>query len=136
MINFSWKKINNKFAWNAYDVLQYFFLKQGLEIPAYLNRKIPKKVVKAVQLPYPEGACFLIHPNQVLLGAKAPQDLFIYLELASMRSKFDYFVRGIRYLPLALVPEYLLGCIETNPLLKLENERVYFKYEQEKQYVN
>jgi hypothetical protein len=133
MIEFSWKKINDKFDWNAQSVLEYFFLKQKLKVPSYLHRKIPQKVIKAVLKPYPKGPCFLINPNEVLLGASAPNDLYIYLELASMRNIFDYCIRGIRYLPLVLVPEYLKNWVLISPLLEVKDDKVYFKYEQEKQ---
>lgn len=131
MITFSWKKINTKFEWNADKVLKYFFLKQKLNIPPYLVKNVPLIVSKEAQKPYPKGPCFLIYPNRILTEAKTPNNLYMYLELASMRNTFDYSIRGIRYLPLIMVPEYLKGCLEVNPYLKVENDKVYFIYEQE-----
>jgi hypothetical protein len=131
MIKFSWRKINNKFGWNAYCVLEYFFLNQNLPIPPYLCRKIPYKVKKAATGKYIRGPCFLINPNEVLLNAKEPNDLYMYIELASKRNIFDYYIRGIKHLPLILVPEYLIEWVKINPMLEIKNENVYFKYEQE-----
>lgn len=131
MIDFSWKKINDKFDWNAHSVVIYFYLKQNLKIPPFMVQEVPKKVSTAILQPYPKGPCFLINPKEVLLAATDAYNLYMYLELASMRNVFDYLVRGVRYLPLVMVPKYLAGWLEANPLLKIENDKVYFKYEQE-----
>jgi hypothetical protein len=131
MKKFSWKKINDKFGWNAYSVLEYFYLKQDIPLPNFLSRKVPEKVRKAAALPYDDGPCFVINLNKVLKGAESPSHLYTYLELASKRNIFDYKIRGIRYLPIILVPEYLHKWVEVNPLLKIENNNIYFKYEQE-----
>lgn len=133
MIKFSWKGINDKLDWNATSVLEYFFLKEGLFPPCYLHRVTPKNVQLAARQPYEEGPCFILNIDGVLNGAKAPNDLYLYLELASKRSIFDYFVRGTTHLPLALVEEYQLEWVNINPLLTIEKDKVYFKYEQEKQ---
>lgn len=131
MIKFSWKKINDKFDWNATSVLEYFYLKHGMEVPAYLGRKVPEKVKKAARLPYESGPCFIINSEAVLREAKSPNDLYLYLELASKRNVFDYMIRGVKHLPLALVPKYLVEWVEISPIMKIETDNVYFKYEQE-----
>ena len=131
MINFSWKKINDKFGWNAYSVLEYFYLKQGIDVPPFLRKRIPKEVKLAAREAYFKGACFIIEIDKVLKEATDPSHLYIYLELASMRNKFDYTIRGVKYLPLAMVPDYLLSWVEINPMLEVKNENIYFKYEQE-----
>lgn len=137
MIKFSWKKINDKFDWNAYSVLEYFFLNQNLKIPPYLNRKIPERVKKAATGHYESGPCFLVNPNIALQSATDPAYLYNYLELASLRSMFDYKIRGVRTLPEVLIPTYLVEWVKLNPMLEVKNGNVYFKYEQEiKQYDN
>lgn len=132
MIKFSWKKINNKFGWNAHDVLQYFYIKQNIKIPPFLNRKIPKRVKIETSKSYPLGPCFILNIDEVLENTEYPNDLYIYLELASMRNRFDYSIRGQTTLPLLFVPEYLTEIIHINRLLTIKDEKVYFKYEQEK----
>jgi len=131
MIKFSWKKINDKLDWNAMSVLEYFFLKQEIPLPYYLNRKIPRSVKEAAMRPYPSGTCYIKNIDEVLVGAQAPNELYMYLELASKRSVFDYRIRGLTYLPLPLVEEYQLQWVELNPLLKIEQNKVYFKYEEQ-----
>jgi len=133
MIRFSWKKINDKFDWNEHSALEYMFLKQGLKPPSYLTRKIPDIVKRASCLPYEQGPCFLRYPNEALLAATAPNYLYLYLELASKRNIFDWHIRGILHLPLVLAEEYQMPWIEINPMLEIENDNIYFKYEQEKQ---
>ena len=131
MIKFSWKKVNDKFNWNATNVLEYFFLKQEIFPPCYLNRKISKVVKLAAQKPYIPGPCFILNIDAVLKGAVAPNDLYMYLELASKRNIFDYLVRGMLHLPLAMVEDYEKEWIEINPLITIEENKVFFKYEQE-----
>jgi len=132
MIKFSWKKINDKFGWNAYSVLEYLFLARGIKPPPYLRSKIPENVKKEAKRPADPGPCFILNLDKALLEAKNPNDLYMYLELASRRNIFDYLIRGILYLPIVLVPEYLKEWIYVNPMLEIEKDNVYFKYEQEK----
>lgn len=131
MIKFSWKDINNKFSWNAYSVLSYFYLMQGLKINPALVGKPSELVKKAIVHPYPSGYSFLVNPDEVLINGGSPYNIYNYIELASKRSLFDYSVRGITYLPMPLVPEYQRGIITVNPLLTITDNKVYFKYEQE-----
>lgn len=132
MIKFSWEKINNKLGWTPSDVLLYFYLKRDIKPPCYLG-PITNKIKIAAQEPYPKGACYITNINAALTNIKSPNDLYIYLELASKRSLFDYKIRGNKHLPLPLVPEYLMGLVETNPALEVKNGNVYFKFEQERQ---
>jgi hypothetical protein len=135
MIKFSWKKINDKLDWNAYSVLEYFYLLHQLPIPPFLRNPIPKNVKEFARAPLEQGPCFIVNSHVLLGRAKNPNELYMYLELASKRNIFDYLVRGVKHLPVALVPEYQLEWVKLNPMLKIENENVYFKYEQEiKQY--
>jgi len=130
-IKFSWKRINNMFGWNAINVLQYFYLKQKLDKSVFVQTyKIPYKVKREITKAYPRGPCFMLNLDKVLQEATNPNYLYIYLELASKRNLFDYKMRGINYLPMHFVPEYLLGLVETNPMLEVKDEKLYFKYEQ------
>ena len=129
MIKYSWKKINDKFGWNAQNVLTYFFIQQNIKVPSYL--KVSSIVSKVATQPYIPGPCYLINPDEALLKAPGPNYLYNYIEIASKRNLFDYKIRGVSYLQIELVEEYLLGLVETNPMLTIENSKIYFKYEQE-----
>lgn len=131
MITFSWKKINDKFRWNPQSVLEYFYLKQNLKVPPFLVRKIPEKVKLEAKKAYPSGSCFILNINKALLETTDPNYLYMYLELASQRNKFDYVIRGWKHLPLILVNDYLLNWVHLNPMLEIKNDNIYFKYEQE-----
>lgn len=129
MIKFSWNKINNKFGWVANDVLHYFYLKNGVKTEHFVHKKFT--VLRSVNKPYPSGPCYLINPRGLFTGGHDHLHVYNYLELASKRSLFDYQLRGVRHLPLALVPGCLTGLLQTNPLLEVKDGNVYFKYEQE-----
>jgi hypothetical protein len=131
MIKFSWKKINNKFGWNAISVLQYFYLKQNINSVFMRMRYVPNKVKAEAAKEYFKGPCFLVNIDDALKHASSPNHLYIYLELASKRNIFDYQMRGILYLPMAMVPECLMALVETNPMLEVKDDKLYFKYEQE-----
>lgn len=131
MKTFSWKKINDKFEWNPQSVLEYFYLKQNIVIPPNLKRKIPETVKHFAKHPYPSGSCFVLNLDKVLENASSPSDLYIYLELASERNKFDYFMRGVKYLPLVMLHDYLYDWVKINPMLKIIDDKIHFKYEQE-----
>lgn len=129
MIKFSFRKINNKFSWNAHRVLEYFYIKRNIKPKFYLmteHREVKLEACKA----FPEGDCYLINIDAALENAKDPNHLYIYLELASKRNLFDYKMRGISYLPVQFVSEYLMGLVTTNPMLEVKDEKIYFKYEQ------
>ena len=131
MIKFSWKRINNKFGWNAVKVLQYFYLIQKVD-SIFLKIYRPENLVKKeAEKGYYRGPCFILNIDKALKWASSSNDLYIYLELASKRNIFDYKARGIVYLPIALIPEYLMGLVETNPMLEIKEDKLYFKYEQE-----
>lgn len=129
MIKFSWKKLNNKFGWNAQNVIQYFYYKRNIKPQFYLGQ--PKQeVIKSTVEPWITGECYLINVDEALRMAQDPQYLYYYLELASKRSLFDYKMRGVNYLPVQFVPEYLMGLVDINPMLEVKDEKIYFKYEQ------
>ena len=129
MIKYSWKKINNKFSWNAQCVIQYFYAKQDIKSQFYLG-PIKRTVLIELHKPWPKGDCFIINLNEALRRAENPNYLYYYLELASKRNLFSYKIQGITYLPIQFVPEYLMGLVETNPMLEVKDEKIYFKYEQ------
>jgi AAA15 family ATPase/GTPase len=133
MITFSWKKVNDILEWNATSVLQYFYTKQGVQIPNnfILLRNMPNRAKLLAQEKYPKGPCFLINIDRALRNASDPNHLYMYLELASKRNIFDYNIRGVLYLPEVMIPEYLKVWVERNPMLEKKEDKIYFKYEQE-----
>jgi hypothetical protein len=89
-----------------------------------------REVINSTVEPWPRGDCYLINLDEALRMAQDPNYLYYYLELASKRNLFDYKVRGVDYLPIQFVPEYLMGLVDMNPMLEVKDEKLYFKYEQ------
>lgn len=133
MIKYNWKEINNTLNWNSYYVCIYFYLREDLKIPKFLIVKLHKKLVEFSKEKYPEGNSFIINIQDLLLNVNNALDLYIYLQLASKRSIFDYNIRGITYLPKELLEEYEYTWAIDSPLIDVKDNNVYFKYEQEKQ---
>lgn len=132
MIKFSWKKINDKLDWDERKVITYFFLKRNLKVPTYLYNRYPPAVILAyAKRKYPKGDCYILNIDDVLQHTNIT-DVYLYLELASKRNVFDYHMRKITHLPILLVEEYQIERAKFCPLLKIENDNIYFKYEQEK----
>lgn len=78
-----------------------------------------------------KGPCFLINIDAALNNAEYPNEIYNYIELASKRNVFDYHIRGVLYLPTVLAEEYHLSLAETNSMLEVKDDKIYFKYEQE-----
>jgi hypothetical protein len=77
------------------------------------------------------GNSFLLKPEQ-LLNDKTTDILFIYqyILLAARRDYSHYKLFGEKSLPLSYFPDINLSSIRTNPLLKVTNTEITFKYEE------
>ena len=78
-----------------------------------------------------KGYSFLLHPS-LILEDKTTDILYIYqyLLLAARRDYSNYKLYGARTLPLSYYPDIDLSSISHNPLLKVINNELYFKYEE------
>lgn len=132
MVTYSWQKINNKFDWNYYNVVAYFFLKENVKVPADIKKGITTKVVAEAHKPYPKGPCFILNLKELLESNSRAIDIYNYLEIASLRNGFDYKVRHTTTVPLALLEEYHLQYVDSHPLIEVENETIYLKYEEQR----
>jgi len=77
------------------------------------------------------GNSFLLKP-EALLKDKTTDILFVhqYLLLAAKRDYSLYKLFGEKSLPLSYFPDINLSSIRTNPLLKVTNTSIIFKYEE------
>jgi len=110
MIKFSWKKLNDTLNWSIQAVVKHFYTK----------------------LPLPAGDCYILNIEELLqkeANVSSNYDIYLYIELASKRSLFDYKMRGVKHLKLALVEPHLIPMIEESSILNIENDNVHFKYE-------
>jgi len=133
MIKFSWKTINDKLNWNMVAVVSYFYLVRGLKPQ---NMLVPLAAKNYSKLPIPAGDCYIINIDEFLkkeAARSSTYDIYLYLELASKRSLFDYKMRGIKWLPEEVVVEHNIADeVRESTLLWLDiNTRtIHFKYEE------
>ena len=81
-------------------------------------------------LSYNDRYSFLLDARSLLYNCNYYKHTYNYIELASLRSLFDYNIRGIDYLHKWRVPKnYSLD----NPLLTVDNGKIYFLYDSKKQ---
>lgn len=132
MIRYNWQKIRRLCDYDNNKILQYFFLKRGFDIPLHLGI-ITRTLRTKAKLPIPKGNSFLINLDGFLEGAEfnLTTDMINYLNLASMRSLFDYKIRGITYLPLAFVETGELDIAKNNPMLNIIDDNIFFYYEEQ-----
>lgn len=77
------------------------------------------------------GSNFLLNPEKFLNDKVT--DLYYkvqYLKLASLRNYYDYIEFGYKFLDITLYPDLNINAIRSNPLLKITNTKIYFKYEE------
>jgi hypothetical protein len=93
----------------------------------------PHKLLKNNLRSKLRGHNFLLNPDYILED-RVTDVLYIYqyILLASKRNYAAYQLYGIKYLPLSHFPDLNLDSIKTNPLLKITQTEVQFKYEEAK----
>ena len=75
------------------------------------------------------GDSFLINPLPLFKNKADSLYIIQYIILASKRSYFLYKQYRIKYLDLTLYPDIDIASIKSNPLLKIENNKLHFIYE-------
>ena len=124
MIKFNLNRIKNHCDYEVVKILQFFYYNQKLKIPSTLG-KITKKLMKPFSY---RGYSYILNLSGLLLNEqhKHPNQLYEYIYLCSLRSLFDYKVKRITYLPLILLQDANI----TGDLYTIENNNLYFKYEE------
>lgn len=123
-----------------YDWNKIFEASQGNPLQVYIilrmlvNEEIPRnkkdKIYKYASMHF-AGESFLLHGDVLLHYAYLYEyrEIAQYLALASLRPYADYITTGELALDLRLV-ELDLAFIEDNRLLRIENGKIHFKYEE------
>ena len=105
-----------------------------LALKMYYYKTLPKnKRSKLVNLRISRmfGSSFLINPEPILNDKSTdPIYLIQYLRLAGRRNYMMYTQYNIKYLDLSFYPDINISRIKHNPLLKLANDKIYFKHEE------
>jgi len=93
----------------------------------YYNKRILKYGLKQKLV----GNSFLLNAKDIL-NDKNTDILYIYqyLLLAARRDYSFYKLYGSRSLPLSYYPDIDRSILMHNPLLKIQNDEIYFKYEE------
>lgn len=79
-----------------------------------------------------KGRSFLLNPDSLFEDRSTdPVHIAQYIKLAGRRSYSLYKVFDVTYLDLALYPEADIQQLKYNPLLKIVNNKIQFKYEDE-----
>lgn len=77
------------------------------------------------------GKSFLLNPKPLLYDAVTdPIYKSQYIKLAGRRDYANYKLFKNTYLDLSLYPDINIGAIKHNPLLKIANNKIYFKFEE------
>ena len=78
------------------------------------------------------GSNYLINPDQFFYDRSI--DILYkaqYIELAGRRSYQQYKDLGYKYLDLTYYPDLNKNAIKYNPIITIENNKIYFKYEEQ-----
>lgn len=90
--------------------------------------KLPNKRDKAVKLNL-NGTSFLLNPAPLFSETVDTAHLIQYIKLAGMRDYTMYKQYGVASLPLSYFPDVNLNNIKHNPLIKITEDEIFFKYE-------
>lgn len=97
----------------------------------YAKKSIPKTVNSTKPIKNLHGLSFLLNPKSFFkdrltdISFKAQ-----YIRLAGRRSITDYTQYNYKHLDLSYFPDLDLNAIKHNPLLKITDNKIYFKYEE------
>ena len=96
----------------------------------YFNKKLPRSSTKLrLHLNLSNGDNFLVCPTRLFASKANIVYKYQYLILSSKRDLLHYSEYGITYLDLSFFPDVLIDNIKDNPLIKIENNKIYFLLE-------
>ena len=75
---------------------------------------------------------FLLNPTPVI-SRYEKEDVSFYVQYVKLAGRRDYTLykyHGVTYLDTSFFPDLAYGNIQSNPLIKLVNNKIYFKYEE------
>lgn len=107
------------------DYKRYLFLFYQLAYKKLPSRRDKYKPAKLNLV----GSSFLFNPAPLFTETVDIAYIIQYIRLAARRDYFMYKEYGITSLPLSYFPDIILQNIIHNPLLKIKEEEIFFKYE-------
>ena len=85
-----------------------------------------KEVLKSKQI---SGTSFLLNEKDLLNSTEDDFYIASYVYLASFRNYSDYVLLGIKDLDLSYIPDIDIERYKSNPLLRINDRTIKFKYE-------
>ena len=127
MIRFDWLVIENLPIDTIIRILNALVYTENLTTyPPYVLKPISK---------FKDMSAFLINPSGLILNRRkyTDSDIYVYLELASLRSYIIYKRTGSLRLPTYCIQKnYDLDKLKMNPLLDVTDDEIIFRYEETK----
>lgn len=95
-------------------------LVEGRRIRKHLTDPDPKMLI---------GTSFLLNAKPLLKYSGDPIHVIQYIKLAALRDYFLYKQYAVTYVDLSYYPDINTPNIKHNPLIKIEDNKVFFKFE-------
>lgn len=95
-----------------------------------MRKVISKNFRKDLDSKNISGNCFIINISPLFDNRISDWEFASYIYLASFRNYTEYKLFNIKYLDISLIPDINLDKHKQNKLLKIENNKIYFKYEE------
>lgn len=78
------------------------------------------------------GSSFILNPRPLTKAPKNFEKAYLvqYIKLAGRRDLTLYKQFGVKYLPISYHPDLNIDVIKHNPLLKIKENNLYFKFEE------
>lgn len=78
------------------------------------------------------GTSYLLNPDPLFLNSSKVDILYIvqYIRLAARRDYFLYKTYNVATLDLSYYPDINMSAIRSNPLLKIQDNQIFFLYEE------
>jgi hypothetical protein len=122
-IFFSMKKLLSYSKGNCSDIRQIVYNSfYKIQPKSLYNKKLFNKDIS--------GKSFILNLVPLFDPSVSDWEFASYLYLCSFRNYSDYKLLGIKYLDLNLIPDIDISKHKQNKLLKIENRKIYFKYEE------
>jgi len=130
MIRFNWQKIVGKTKGDREKILEYFYnIYLSNNFSEYLEKN---KFAREIYFEQSKMS-FLLNIKDLLENSlnATKEEQYVYLDLASRRSLFNYFNtnKKVDYLQKWKVIDYDLDKLKLNRLLLLDDNNIYFIYE-------
>lgn len=107
--------------------------KKFMEIlESFYYKKLPGKSRTNYDRTKLVGSSFLLNPEPLFKINKQVDILYVlqYIKLAAKRDYFLYIQYDIKSLQLSYYPDLNIETVKTNPLLKITEKEIFFKYEE------